>query len=389
MNKFLLSSRFWAVIFVAAVSTGCLLKKGPYAFWPSSSQRPVVTYENPSIEERSAELQISPNNGYRFSVFGDQRALVDDEWQQIMARIVETSDRDPLLFMIDTGDFLQSGSHTDQFWWVLSILHIARELPYLVSIGNHETDYNLSYEARQNTATFLSYLDDELSADRFYYSREVGPVRFIFLDTNDFVYGDDGRGRGNAQVLPGSRGESQLQWVVEQLESDDRGADATTIAVIHHPFLQSSQKHREQALKVWHLEYMGRTLPNILLDGGVDVVLTGHVHTYERFRMSRADGKAMHVINVSGRPRNNRYWKGKGARRAKDIGGKERSRFAEWGWEGLTGWEIVQEDVMVGDGFNQFGVVTVEPDGGLLLDMYFVDREDPDNMRHAPAVRLK
>jgi 3',5'-cyclic AMP phosphodiesterase CpdA len=308
----------------------------------------------------------------------------------IMRGIVELSDREDVLFMLDTGDFVLNGSYSDQFWSVMGILGIAPDLPYLVAIGNHETHFNRTIDARRNTATFLAYLDEGVDADRLYYSKSIGPVRYIFLDSNDLVYGDDGRSLDEDQLRAGSRGEAQMQWLVEQLDSDAGGDIATTVVGIHHPFVQSSEKHRGQAKKLWNMQYGGRTLPEILLDGGVDLVLVGHTHTYESFRIARADGSdEMWLVNISGRPRDNKYGLGEGARRAEDIAGEEHEFFEEQGWSNLDDYTIVQEDAMVEDELNQFALVTVEPDGGILLEMYFVSPDSPESPLHDPTIRLK
>ena len=124
---------------------------------------------------------------------------------------------------------------------------------------------------------------------------------------------------------------------------------------MHHPFLQSSSKHRAQARALWSLTAAGRTLAALFAESGVDLVLVGHTHTYERFRVTRADGRGFQVVNLSGRPKGAFLGLGAGARRAHRIAPGGEARFlADHGWRDLDGWTIVQEEAMTRDEANQF-----------------------------------
>jgi hypothetical protein len=342
------------------------------------------------LEDRAAALEPPATSGFRFVALGDQRALADGEWQEMMSRVASiaaTDDR--LLFVLDTGDIVNDGEHADQFAMLAGILSVVPDLAYVVGVGNHEVGNNQEPEARLHTAAFLDYLDDCFSPDRMYYRKDVGPVRFLFLDTNDLTYGDEGE-RGRAvDPPPGTRAAAQMEWLFAQL-ADTTGAPPTTFAVLHHPFVQTSKKHREQARALWAMTHRDRTLADALLDGGVDVVLTGHTHTYERFRLRRlADGRSLRVVNLSGRPRASFLWIGDGSRRARPIAGKEREWLRDEGWDGVDRWEIAQEDAMTSGDADQFAVIAVEPDGGVLMDLYYLDPAAPDGLRRDPTVRLK
>lgn len=362
--------------------------------WPKTSTRPVEALEHPSIEERAAALSSTPDSGFRFAVLGDQRALADGEWQALLGCVASEASADPrLLFVLDTGDVVWDGRHSDQFHLLREILSPVAGLPYLVGVGNHEVRNNSEVTARRNTAALLGRLDPEISWERLYYRKEIGMATILFLDTNDFVYGDSGAGNDAPCPPPSGRAERQLAWLVGELDEGRRGADGSaaaraTIVVMHHPLVQSSSKHAEQARALWSYRYEGRALPDILADGGVDLVLTGHTHTYERFRLERADGRVMTLLNVSGRPRESVLWIGDGARRARDLRGGEARWLAEHGWTGLDGWRVTQEEAMVRDEADQFAVIAVAADGGLTVEMRFLDDEAAGGCRSAPAVRL-
>jgi hypothetical protein len=258
-----------------------------------------------------------------------------------------------------------------------------------VGVGNHELDDNESPRAREHTARFLAYLDDDLSPDRLYYRKDIGAATFLFLDTNDFTYGEHGeRDACPLTIDSDTREGRQLAWLRRQ--ATDLGTrDRLVIAVMHHPLVQSSEKHYGAACALWNFSDGGEGLADVLADAGVDVILTGHTHTYERFRMVRSDGRTMQLVNLSGRPRDAFLWIGSGDRRARDIRGEEHAWLEELGWVGLDHWQIVQEDWMrKEDEADQFAVFTVEPDGGLTMQVRFLDEDAPDGTRASETVRL-
>lgn len=360
--------------------------------WPESSERPVAPLGHPTLESRIEELEYQLENGYRFVVFGDQRALADGEWQALMHH-VSRLDRDgtmqpPVLFLLDTGDIVQDGSHSDQFAMLRDILAPVRHLPYLVAVGNHEVDNNRSESARANLAAFLAYNDPVLDEHRFYYRKNAGPIRFLFLDTNDLVYGDPTRKDDPKAPRAGSRASRQLAWLSSQLAEEPVSA-STTIVALHHPFVQSSKMHRQQALHLWQLEHEGRRLVDMLADAGVEVVIAGHTHTYERFRLEREeDGHQITLINLSGRPRNSFLFFGAGRRRPKDLRGREAAWLEKKGWD-LGGWRITQEEAMLENERDQFAVFTALEDGSLTFQVHFLEEKGPGPVRASDPVRLK
>jgi predicted MPP superfamily phosphohydrolase len=364
--------------------------------WSNSSEKVVVLLDHPLIETE-IERRGAAHDDYRFAVFGDQRALADGEWQELVRHIdrISRSEKD-LLFILDTGDIVENGFYSDQFHALAQILRPASHLPYLVGVGNHEKNDNKRPEALENTATFLGYLDPGFSASRMYYRKDIGAARFLFMDTNDFVYGDDGESEMEG-IAPAGRAEEQMSWLVAELAACGSDGVRTTIVVMHHPIVQSSKKHRAQSAYLWNLEHEGERLPEILLDGGVDLILAGHTHTYERFVIRGADGAEMHLVNISGRPRGGLMWLGPisgllgggVSRRARDVAGMEAEKLTASGWEIPEGWSVLQAEAMLEKEADQFGLVTVEKDGGILLEMAFLDEDAPGGLRRTPAVRLK
>jgi len=255
-------------------------------------------------------------------------------------------------------------------------------------VGDRELGSNGRGRARANAATYLQYLDPELSPDRLWYRKDAGRARIYFLDSNDFVYRDRGDRPRGASPAAGSRAERQLEWLSRELAASPPPGVAT-IVVLHHAMLQTSSKGREEASALWSYSYRGRTLPEILADGGVDLVLFGHSRACERFLVERNDGARMMLVNLSGRPRPSLLSPGERARRTDDIRGGEAEFFAQRGWKGLERWRISQEHVMRGNEANQYGVVTVAADGGLLLDVHYLDPDAPEGTRAEKTVWIR
>ena len=159
--------------------------------------------------------------------------------------------------------------------------------------------------------------------------------------------------------------------------------------MLHHPLLQSSSKGRSEAVALWSYTYRGRSLPDILADGGVDLVLCGHARTCERFLVERTDGARMVFANLSGRPYPSALRPGERARRTDNVRGGEMEFFAQNGWKNLDRWRISQEHVMHENEANQFGVVTVGADGSLLLDVSYLDGDAPDGLRAEKTVWIR
>ena len=333
----------------------------------------VAPLAHPTVEMRAVQLDVSPDDGYRFVVFGDQKGLWKDDFQRLIEEVRAEADRagaPPLLFMIDSGDIVDDGSKSPQFAELAERLAPVRDLPYLVGVGNHElmTDKGAETAARgrRNTAAFLGA---DYTVDRMFYATEIGPVRFLFLDTNELgVYPELPRNDPAAST----RIQAQLEWLQGEL-ADPSGP---TVAVSHHAFVQSAKKHRDHARTLWNLvhpELAGRTLAQALHDGGVDLVLSGHVHSYEVFALERA-GRPMWSVNASGKPTGS-WFRLPGQRMPNDWRGREMARLGDAGFEtGVEEWRVRQLALMTDDTkHNQYALVTVSDTGAMSIELRSID----------------
>lgn len=190
---------------------------------------------HPTVEQRIATLGMSPSQGFRFVVFGDQKNLWKDDFPLLLDRIrAETSEGD-LLFMLDTGDIVDDGSRNEQFEMLRGHLAPVANLPYLVGVGNHELQPKGSTETRtrahRNTAAFLGHDYEE---HRMFFAKRIGRTRLLFLNTNDLPGVYARLYRNDPDVA--ERAAAQLRWLEEELREEVH----PTVALSHHAFVQSA-----------------------------------------------------------------------------------------------------------------------------------------------------
>lgn len=138
-----------------------------------------------------------------------------------------------------------------------------RHLPRMVPVlGNHE------YDAGTADAAFDYFGARAGPRGKGYYSLDVGAWHVIVL--ND-----------NAQYVPFDEGSEQLAWLRADLAAN---AKRCTVALWHAPLFLSSRD------RGYVENWSRRILWDVLHAAGVDVVINGHQHHYERMAPLRPDG---------------------------------------------------------------------------------------------------
>jgi acid phosphatase type 7 len=146
------------------------------------------------------------------------------------------------------------------------------------AIGNHEY-------LTPDAAGYFSYFGAAAGApDRGYYSYDLGGWHIVVLNSN-------------CTILPCVKDSQQERWLRADLAAHP---DRCSLAYFHHPRHSSAQQTRENTSV--------QPLWQDLADSGVDVVLTGHVHHYERIapldaagNVDRAHGIRSFVVGTGGR----------------------------------------------------------------------------------------
>ncbi len=185
-----------------------------------------------------------------FAVIGDTQGS-PAIWGKLAALIFQESPS----FLVHAGDLVQYGPHKDD--WVDEFFKPARNLlrfcPLYPTLGNHE----------MNNEWYYRYFD--LPAPEWFYTVKKGNVLFIFVDTN-------------RDILPGSDQYHQLESILASSH------ETWKIMVHHHPIYVSGESFygNSWSQKVVHGDPNEMHLKTLYETYGVDLVLNGHAHFYER-----------------------------------------------------------------------------------------------------------
>ena len=149
------------------------------------------------------------------------------------------------------------------------------------SPGNHE--YQVS------AMPYFDYFGDRAGPrGAGFYSYDLGNWHIISLNS----------GAGNVAVGPG---QEQYVWLQRDLEANKRvNLGKCNLAYWHHPLFTSGPSAGSNAIM--------RSTWSLLYDYGVDVVINGHDHLYERFAAQDANGRRdnfgiqEYVVGTGGAP---------------------------------------------------------------------------------------
>ncbi|XP_077253945.1 purple acid phosphatase 18-like [Tasmannia lanceolata] len=150
----------------------------------------------------------------------------------------------------------------DSFGELVQPLASAR--PWMVVEGNHERE-NIpffkdgfeSYNARWKMP-----FEESGSGSNLYYSFEVAGVHIVMLGS----YADY------------DKYSDQYSWLKADLSKVDRQRTPWLLVLFHVPWYNSNKAHHGEG------NYMMAAMEPLLYAAGVDIVLAGHVHAYERSR---------------------------------------------------------------------------------------------------------
>lgn len=156
-------------------------------------------------------------------------------------------------FALHLGDLSYAeGDPEDWDTWFRQIEPIASLAPYMTAIGNHE------YEGGSDLSAYLGRL--ALPKNERYYSFDCGPIHVVMLDS----------GASYAAPPP-----AMTEWLEQDLKASARDPRHPWIVVGFHFPLYTSGEYGS-----WE---EGRAAWSPLFDRyGVALVLSGHVHAYER-----------------------------------------------------------------------------------------------------------
>ncbi len=203
----------------------------------------------------SAELSVLAPGDELLLAAGDIATCTND-FDEATARIL---DGHPTGTVAPLGDNAYSnGSTTDyancyQPTWGR---HLARTKP---AVGNHE------YQTPDATGYFAYFGSKAGDPSKAYYSYDLGSWHIIVLNSN----------------IAHDAGSAQVQWLRSDLQANS--GKSCTLAYWHHPrFSSGTHGNDSREAAFWETLYAE----------DVDVIITAHDHSYERFAPQTPDGVA-------------------------------------------------------------------------------------------------
>lgn len=176
--------------------------------------------------------------------------------------------------------------------WMNSLMPLMGCVPYMVLVGNHEAECHsprcmVSRKKRKALGNYAAYnarfkmpYEESGGALNMWYSFDHGPIHFTSLSSET-----DYRGAPSNQALPkktyGGFGD-QLSWIEADLKKAVANRDKVPwIFVGAHRPIYSVANSRDD-IPIEQALFVQAAFERLLVKYKVDVVLTGHVHYYER-----------------------------------------------------------------------------------------------------------
>lgn len=223
---------------------------------------------------------------------GVERRLVRDV-------VYERIQRGDIDFVLNLGDICANDGRRPAHWKVfyeenLEDVPLAREVPYVTTPGNHDRandgrDGVPNYRAAFPYPQFfvLSYPD----------------LAIFIIDSNVIL--------DQYQAIPDDEQEALFErWICSGiadepswLERELAGAPQRfKIVAMHHPPVSVGRHYNDWDRPDWGTDLSGkrRRFLDVLLDGGVQVVMSGHEHNYQHIEVRRGSARKLDVIVSSG-----------------------------------------------------------------------------------------
>jgi 3',5'-cyclic AMP phosphodiesterase CpdA len=193
------------------------------------------------------DLRLPLTNGsVKFAVIGDT-GTGDKNQLAIAKQLAAWRGKFPFAFVLMMGDNLYGGDATKDYEKKFEAPYqtlLAGGVKFYATLGNHDNPNERLYKAFN------------MNGERYYtFKPDKSSVRFFSLDSNYVA-------------------DKQLEWLDKELAAS--GSD-WKICFFHHPLYSSGETHGSAELQ-------RRLLEPLFLKHGVNVVLSGHEHFYERIK---------------------------------------------------------------------------------------------------------
>ena len=195
----------------------------------------------------------------RFAVYGDNRTdtakhtEVIQTMREKMVELYGENIHEEVNLVFNVGDIVTYGWTLSQYFneYLNPISSLSDEVPFMVSIGNHETEADYFYD-------YMKYESVGGPEGEKYYTLRIGPVLYIALNSN-------------------TQGTTQLTWLEEQLDLAEIDDEIEWIfAFLHHP-------GRSELWPDGNTDWVqNNVIPLISEYEKAEILFYGHSHNYER-----------------------------------------------------------------------------------------------------------
>ena len=215
---------------------------------PVSCQSLNVSPRKASTAIPALKLTLPLKEGsLRFAVFGDTGSGTEKQ-RQVADMMVQYRTIFPFEFVLMMGDNLYGGESPKDFENKFSNVYkklLDDKVKFYATLGNHDLPLQANYENFNMNG-------------KEYYRFKKGNVAFYSLNSN---YMD----------------KTQVKWLEDELAKD---TSEWKVCFMHHPPYSSAKKHGSDT-------EVREVLEPIFVRYGVNVVLSGHDHVYERIKPQR------------------------------------------------------------------------------------------------------
>ncbi|NLO01916.1 MAG: metallophosphoesterase family protein [Bacteroidales bacterium] len=227
------------------------------------------------------KMPSSDDSRFSFIYFGDPQADLKSEWSRVVRRAYNYSPE--CSFMLYGGDIInRAGRDWEWHEWFVAGSYIFATVPQVMTPGNHDYQENLEIDPHW-TYQFTQPANGPKEVKNTCFFSDYKNLKIISIDS---AIKKELREDENDIML-----NSQMAWLDSLLTVNTK---EWVIVTTHLPFYSSAESRDNTKLRT-HFQ-------PILEKHGVDMVLTGHDHSYARGMVSDFSAKPsiVYVVSVSG-----------------------------------------------------------------------------------------
>lgn len=292
---------------------------------------PAPTGQSP-FRAAPADLGFTDAKPITFYVLGDSGGIMDPDPQNNVSNAMQTLPGSPPAFVYHVGDFVYfNGDEADypaQFYEPYAHLNC----PIIGIPGNHDGDNSddPSVPSLQAWMTNLCSTSATLPAAAVEYNRdtETQPNCYWTLRAQAVtIIGCYSNVPSGGVIEP-----DQAAWLASELQDAPKGVPL--IVSLHHPPYSADAFHGGS-------KKMGEVLDNAFQTAGrvPDLVITGHVHDYQRFTRTMSGGTTLPYVVIGNGGYHNLHKLAAGAAPGEQLGDGvvfEKGDDANWGFLSFT-----------------------------------------------------